>query len=202
MRIHASDGERLFRFSRILDGPSERQLADDVLLELATAMSAGGNSDDSDVPAGFTYLGQFIAHDLSFSEGRPELGVPMLKRELVLGRSPALDLDSLYGDGPEDQEAEGSYEADRVHLRVGSTTAAAGFGELPGHDLPRHDAPGKERQALHPGHAQRRERRGRADASCADPLPQPRRRRADRRSAGQRTASPPPARSSRSTTSG
>jgi hypothetical protein len=151
MRIHASDGEQLFRFSRILDGESESQLDDDVLLQLAAAMSVGGDSEGSDVPAGFTYLGQFIAHDLSFSEGRPELGVPLLRRELVLGRSPALDLDSLYGDGPEDPEAADSYESDGLHLRVGTTTPAAGFPALPGHDLPRHQGSTmKERQALIP----------------------------------------------------
>lgn len=53
----------------------------------------------SNTPAGFTYLGQFIIHDLSFDP------TSMKEREsdveqLWNFRTPALDLDSIYGGGP------------------------------------------------------------------------------------------------------
>jgi hypothetical protein len=52
-----------------------------------------------DIPAGFTYLGQFIAHDLtsdavSNAEGK---NAPENTRNF---RTPAFDLDSVYGGGP------------------------------------------------------------------------------------------------------
>src|SRR5215471_40522 len=57
---------------------------------------------ESTIPAGYTYLGQFIAHDLTFDP------VSSLQHDndpdaLVDFRSPRFDLDSLYGRGPADQ---------------------------------------------------------------------------------------------------
>ena len=54
------------------------------------------------IPAGFTYLGQFIDHDITFDP------VSVLDRQndpdaLVDFRTPRFDLDSLYGRGPADQ---------------------------------------------------------------------------------------------------
>jgi hypothetical protein len=54
------------------------------------------------IPAGYTYLGQFIDHDLTFDP------VSMLDRQndpdaLVDFRTPRFDLDSIYGRGPSDQ---------------------------------------------------------------------------------------------------
>ena len=54
--------------------------------------------DNSQIPAGFTYLGQFIDHDVSFDP------TPLARRgdrnKVVNLRTPRLDLDSLYGSGP------------------------------------------------------------------------------------------------------
>jgi hypothetical protein len=125
-----------FRFSRI--GPEDLsgavQLAPAVLEGLAEAMARGGGGE-SGIPAGYTYLGQFIAHDLSFERSRPPLGTPVTRTALEQGRSPKLDLDSLYGDGP-GGDHESSYERDGVHLRVGFAVGDNGE-ELPGLDLPR-----------------------------------------------------------------
>lgn len=59
----------------------------------------GGGELDGPIPAGYTYLGQFIDHDITFDP------VSSLQRQhdpdgLHDFRTPRLDLDSLYGDGP------------------------------------------------------------------------------------------------------
>ena len=65
------------------------------------ADDAADSGDDSPIPAGYTYLAQFIDHDLTFDP------ISSLKRkndveDLIDFRSPRFDLDSLYGTGPED----------------------------------------------------------------------------------------------------
>jgi len=120
-----------FRFSRI--GPKGRQLSDQNRLKIATAMIREGKAR-SGIPAGFTYLGQFVDHDLTADRTRVELGEHVSPGELLQGRSPKLDLDSLYGAGPGDEESQRFYSEDGVHLKVGRTLEAdpgAGF------DLPR-----------------------------------------------------------------
>ena len=57
------------------------------------------------IPAGFTYLGQFIDHDLTFDKTAVMLGEHVSPAELLQARSPSLDLDSLYGAGPHDPES-------------------------------------------------------------------------------------------------
>ena len=57
-------------------------------------------------------------------------------------RSPALDLDSLYGAGPANEGSKRFYRDDGRHLRMGRTEAV-GSGPLDAHegfDLPRSDA--------------------------------------------------------------
>jgi hypothetical protein len=54
------------------------------------------------IPAGYTYLGQFIDHDLTFD---PASSLQRLNdpEALVDFRTPRFDLDSVYGRGPDDQ---------------------------------------------------------------------------------------------------
>jgi hypothetical protein len=120
-----------FRFSRI--GPSGigRQLPDGTRKKLGQAMTAGGGGFSS-VPAGFTYLGQFVDHDLTFDKTNVMLGQNVSPAQLLQARSPSLDLDSLYGAGPQDPESAKFY-SDGVHLKVGDTDDP-GF---KGFDLPR-----------------------------------------------------------------
>lgn len=54
----------------------------------------------AEVPAGYTYLGQFVDHDLTSDRTTLELGEDLGPGELLQGRSPSLDLDCLYGAGP------------------------------------------------------------------------------------------------------
>ena len=53
------------------------------------------------------------------------LGQNVSPVDLLQGRSPSLDLDSLYGAGPLDPASAKFYEADGVHLKIGKTVAAA-----------------------------------------------------------------------------
>jgi hypothetical protein len=73
------------------------------LKALANAMDAPSPADgDSEIPAGITYLGQFIAHDISFDATSQATRV--IQADAIDNlRSPGLNLDSLYGRGPLDQ---------------------------------------------------------------------------------------------------
>ena len=55
---------------------------------------------DSEQPAGYTYFGQFVDHDITF-ETKTILGNEINNDyELENGRTPDLDLDNVYGEGP------------------------------------------------------------------------------------------------------
>jgi len=57
---------------------------------------------DSHAPAGMTFLGQFIDHDITL-DVTTSLTANANINTLQNGRSPALDLDNIYGQGPEAQ---------------------------------------------------------------------------------------------------
>lgn len=85
-------------------------------LILDPALSAN-NPDNPNHTAGTTFFGQFLDHDLTFDTTSP-LGVPTPPESSPNSRTPALDLDSLYGGGPvSDPEL---YESDQVRLRIES----------------------------------------------------------------------------------
>jgi hypothetical protein len=73
------------------------------LLELGKAgdiMDTGtaGNPDNPKIPAGFTFLGQFLDHDITFDP------ISSLERQndpesIANFRTPAFELDSVYGSG-------------------------------------------------------------------------------------------------------
>jgi hypothetical protein len=65
------------------------------------ADTAGPEGDNPDIPSGYTYLGQFVDHDITFDP------VSSLDRvndpdALTSFRTPRFDLDSVYGRGPAD----------------------------------------------------------------------------------------------------
>ncbi|HTE72866.1 MAG TPA: peroxidase family protein, partial [Actinomycetes bacterium] len=88
------------------------------------------------VSAGYTYLGQFFDHDLTFDRTTVALGENVPLAQLLQARSPSLDLDSLYGAGPSDPESARFYKDDR-HLKMGKTVAIDPDPAHAGHDLPR-----------------------------------------------------------------
>jgi hypothetical protein len=138
-----------FRFSRMGPHGVDVQLGEANRKKIAAAMV--GTSSPSQVPAGFTYLGQFVDHDLTFDKTTVMLGAHVTPAQLLQGRSPSLDLDSLYGAGPGDPESAKFY-SDGVHLKLGDTDAT-GDPALPGFDLPRAGGAGNaaaRRKALIP----------------------------------------------------
>jgi len=76
---------------------------------LGAAMSAsfdpvkdGKDDEESGIPALYTYFGQFIDHDVTFDPAS-SLQQQNDPDALVDFRTPALDLDNVYGRGPDDQ---------------------------------------------------------------------------------------------------
>jgi hypothetical protein len=70
------------------------------------------------LPAGYTYFGQFVDHDITFDP------VSSLTRQndpdgLTDFRTPRYDLDSVYGRGPSDQPY--LYDSDELHLLLGES---------------------------------------------------------------------------------
>lgn len=126
------------RFTRLFPYlPGARFDPDDLGL-LADAMIAPAEEDDAKdterdpeenpgIPAAYTYLGQFVDHDLTFdpiSHLRETLNKSQL-RELVDFRTPRFDLDSLYGRGPDDQPY--LYSGDLLHLQLGEPMRGSAF---------------------------------------------------------------------------
>src|SRR5580765_7433627 len=99
---------RMFRSLPIFGHDEQHLLAlgDAMISEAEEEVTPEGEVDEEEttkpIPAGYTYLGQFIDHDLTFDP------VSMLDRQndpdaLTNFRTPRFDLDSVYGRGPADQ---------------------------------------------------------------------------------------------------
>jgi len=123
-----------FRFSRM--GPQGRQLGFEIRKKVGRAMTDAAVRNGQ-IPAGYTYLGQFVDHDLTFDATTVAFGAAVSPADLLQGRSPTLDLDSVYGAGPLDPESAKFYEADRTHLKMGRTTESLPDKAMDGFDLPR-----------------------------------------------------------------
>jgi Animal haem peroxidase len=112
--------------------------------QLADQMTAGFDEpfdgkdpEESGIPALYTYLGQFIDHDLTFdpASSLQKLNDPDALHDF---RTPAFDLDDVYGRGPDDQPYLYDRPPDKPAMFLlggpisGGTTAAS--------DLPRNSA--------------------------------------------------------------
>jgi hypothetical protein len=106
---------------------------------------------DSTIPSIYTYWGQFIDHDVTASSDRnnavsdltvtPLQVVPpaRVRRELRNLRQPSLNLDSLYGNGPfeDDDPSVAAPQYDGLELRLGQVAAAGDDGgQIPGSRVP------------------------------------------------------------------
>lgn len=135
------------KFGRMFPDLPELVVDDDALADLGAAMvdedPGDTGKDNAEIPAGFTYLGQFVDHDLTLDTTPLHLqeADPQATKNF---RTPALDLDSLYGDGPGVcpelyQRKNGPPYAPSNRLLIGSTTPSPESnvpGALP-NDLPR-----------------------------------------------------------------
>jgi hypothetical protein len=99
---------RMFRSLRPAFDPDNDSLRP-LFEQLGEAMSAGfdgpkdGNDDEeSGIPSLYTYLGQFVDHDITFDPAS-SLQKQNDPDALTDFRTPAFDLDNVYGRGPDDQ---------------------------------------------------------------------------------------------------
>ena len=136
----ASSSATTGRFGRMFRSVPVYEHADASLVKLGQAMVQDledgrldkplGEEDDDEntalldgelrLPAGYTYFGQFVDHDITFDP------VSSLTRQndpdaLTDFRTPRFDLDSLYGRGPADQPY--LYDPDGVHLSLGTAVS-------------------------------------------------------------------------------
>ena len=82
----------------------------------------GSNPDNPTMTAGSTFVGQFTDHDITFDQ-TSQLGVPQNPLSSPNTRTPALDLDSVFGGGPgrrPDLYAENSDGSVGPKLKIGS----------------------------------------------------------------------------------
>lgn len=94
-----------------------------------TALLEG--TEELRLPAGYTYFGQFVDHDITF-DPVSSLSAQDDPNALVDFRTPRFDLDNIYGRGPNDQPY--MYEPDGLHLTLGASVGEGPFG---GPDLQR-----------------------------------------------------------------
>ncbi|MES1182349.1 MAG: heme peroxidase family protein [Myxococcales bacterium] len=127
------------RFGRMFRALQPARFTDDDLSKLAVAMTSapdlpkdGSDEEESGIPALYTYFAQFIDHDLTFDPAS-SLQKQNDPDGLVDYRTPAFDLDNVYGRGPSDQPY--MYEGEKFLL--GKTLTG---GEDDAWDLPRNSA--------------------------------------------------------------
>ena len=94
-------GPRGGRFGRMFPFLPQRDPGEKPILALVEHMALQ-ESSQTDIPAGYTYLGQFIDHDITF-DPTSKLQRDNDPQALVNFRTPRFDLDSLYGAGRADQ---------------------------------------------------------------------------------------------------
>jgi hypothetical protein len=82
----------------------------------ATPEDQVDDEENFGIPAGYTYLGQFIDHDITFDPASSLQGQND-PDALIDFRTPQLDLDNVYGRGPADQPY--MYEPDGIHFSLG-----------------------------------------------------------------------------------
>ncbi len=71
------------------------------------------------LPAGYTYFGQFVDHDITRDDTLLENAGKKSPEETPNLTGPWLDLSQLYGDGPESDKSGKLYAADGVSFRLG-----------------------------------------------------------------------------------
>jgi hypothetical protein len=143
------------RFGRMFRTLPSAQFVEDDLKNLAAAMvseleepGTPETEDDAEenqgIDAGYTYLGQFIDHDLTFDPAS-SLQKQNDPDALVDFRTPRFDLDCVYGRGPDDQPY--LYEDNGVLLLLGRNVT--GNAQDPQtRDVPRNTNPGGRARAL------------------------------------------------------
>src|SRR5580692_11299966 len=94
----------------------------------------GPDPEESGIPALYTYLGQFIDHDITFDPAS-SLQAQDDPDALTDFRTPAFDLDNIYGRGPDDQPY--MYQKDGKTFVLGKALTGAPQVNGGAHDLQR-----------------------------------------------------------------
>src|SRR5580692_955150 len=121
------------RFGRMFRHLPPADFDEIILTALGNAMTADPDNpptpetevddeENSGISAGYTYLGQFIDHDLTFDPAS-SLQKADDPDALVDFRTPRFDLDNIYGRGPDDQPY--LYEDGRSFILGAPLTRAA-----------------------------------------------------------------------------
>ena len=115
------------RFGRMFRSLPAAEFDETILTALGKAMTApdegaptpeteADDEENTGISAGYTYLGQFIDHDLTFDPAS-SLQKADDPDALTDFRTPRFDLDNIYGRGPDDQPY--LYQNDGRHLLLG-----------------------------------------------------------------------------------
>src|SRR5438477_13206000 len=108
---------RMFRHLPAAEFAATEEETLKILKDLAERMVLNSTPNDGPISAGYTYLGQFIDHDLTFDP------VSSLDKQndpdaLEDFRTPRFDLDSVYGRGPNDEPYLYQDNGERMRLGV------------------------------------------------------------------------------------
>lgn len=147
MKTHGNHLEAVSRpatnkFCKMFGNNNRFEVKNKALVELSETMHDNDPTANSEIPAGYTYLGQFIDHDITkdaaggLSQEQLAQHDPFRLKDLEQQRTPALDLDSLYGDGPNSLKSAHLYEDDNIRFKIGWTIGLDDKNEFP-NDLPR-----------------------------------------------------------------
>ena len=79
---------------------AQDNLAAGPVLLITDPVNSENNRDNPNSTAGVTFFGQFLDHDFTF-DLNSRLGVPAVPQDSPNQRTPALDLDPVYGGGPD-----------------------------------------------------------------------------------------------------
>jgi len=106
-----------------IPGMTPEQVATQLIADPALSVN---NPDNPTHTAGTTFFGQFMDHDMTF-DLNSRLGVPTVPEESPNERTPAFDLDSVYGGGPiadpelyEAPQLRGKSKGPGIRLRIES----------------------------------------------------------------------------------
>lgn len=137
---HGAVGKREHSFTSLLslrangfDCQALAELAAQLKGSVDTVKDGPDPEENLWVPAGYTYFGQFVDHDLTF-DSTSSLNPSSSGRPTNL-RSPRFDLDNVYGDGPEAQPF--MYDVDGASLlfKDGSKNECQSFAGQANQDL-------------------------------------------------------------------
>ena len=125
-----------FRFSRLGPKGINRQLGEPNRKKVGNAMASGGGPA-SQIPAGFTYLGQFIDHDLTFDKTSVMLGANVSPAAAAAGplAEPRPRL-ALRGAGPRTRSRPSSTRRTGSTSRWARPSRSSGIPAKDGFDLP------------------------------------------------------------------